>query len=275
MQQIINFVIRNKTFLLFLLLFIFSIGLTIQSHSYHKSKFINSTNVLTGGIYEGASGISDYFKLRSQNDILIEENNALRNRLLNGNPAINKEGYQVDSTNYNGNYRIQSAKVINNNYSASKNYITLNKGLKDSIKEDLAVITSKGIVGIVDNTSNSYARVLSILNTKSSINAQLKSTNHIGSLKWNTRSSEMVQLTDISKFAPVKEGDTIVTGGQSSIFPQGILIGSIDSYVLDISGDTYTVQVKLFNDMTNLGHVYVIENLDKEEIEQLERVDDE
>ena len=275
MQQIINFVIRNKTFLLFLLLFIFSIGLTIQSHSYHKSKFINSTNVLTGGIYEGASGISDYFKLRSQNDILIEENNALRNRLLNGNPAINKEGYQVDSTNYNGNYRIQSAKVINNNYSASKNYITLNKGLKDSIKEDLAVITSKGIVGIVDNTSNSYARVLSILNTKSSINAQLKSTNHIGSLKWDARSSEMVQLTDISKFAPVKEGDTIVTGGQSSIFPQGILIGSIDSYVLDISGDTYTVQVKLFNDMTNLGHVYVIENLDKEEIEQLERVDDE
>ncbi len=275
MQQIINFVIRNKTFLLFLLLFIFSIGLTIQSHSYHKSKFINSTNVLTGGIYEGASGISDYFKLRSQNDILIEENNALRNRLLNGNPAINKEGYQVDSTNYNGNYRIQSAKVINNNYSASKNYITLNKGLKDSIKEDLAVITSKGIVGIVDNTSNSYARVLSILNTKSSINAQLKSTNHIGSLKWDARSSEMVQLTDISKFAPVKEGDTIVTGGQSSIFPQGILIGSIDSYVLDISGDTYTVQVKLFNDMTNLGHVYVIENLDKDEIEQLERVDDE
>ena len=275
MQQIINFVIRNKTFLLFLLLFGVSIGLTIQSHSYHKSKFINSANFITGGIYEGASGISDYFNLRSQNDILLEENNQLRSQLLNQNEAIATNSSFIDTMSYQGQYRVQSAKVINNNYSASKNYITLNKGEKDSIKEDLAVITSKGIVGIIDNTSNGYSRVLSILNTKSSINAQLKSTNHIGSLEWDARSSEMVQLSDISKFAPVKEGDTIVTGGQSSIFPQGILIGTIDSFVLDISGDTYTVQVKLFNDMTNLGHVYIIENLDREEIQQLERTDDE
>ena len=275
MQQIINFVIRNKTFLLFLLLFGVSIGLTIQSHSYHKSKFINSANFITGGIYEGASGISDYFNLRSQNDILLEENNQLRSQLLNQNEVIATNSSFIDTMSYQGQYRVQSAKVINNNYSASKNYITLNKGEKDSIKEDLAVITSKGIVGIIDNTSNGYSRVLSILNTKSSINAQLKSTNHIGSLEWDARSSEMVQLSDISKFAPVKEGDTIVTGGQSSIFPQGILIGTIDSFVLDISGDTYTVQVKLFNDMTNLGHVYIIENLDREEIQQLESTDDE
>ena len=113
--------------------------------------------------------------------------------------------------------------------------------------------------------------MLSILSTKSKINAQLKSTNHIGSLEWNAKSSsEMVQLTDISKFAPVKKGDTIVTGGESSIFPQGILIGIVDSFVLDISGDTYTVDIKLFNDMTNLSHVYIIENLDAEEIKQLE-----
>lgn len=275
MQQIINFIIRNKTFLLFLLLFGVSIGLTIQSHSYHKSKFINSANFLTGGIYEGASGISDYFSLRSQNDILIEENNQLRSQLLNQNDTTSTQSSIIDTTSYDGFYRVQSAKVINNNYASTKNYITLNKGLKDSIKEDLAVITSKGIVGIIDKTSNGYSRVLSILNTKSSINAQLKSTNHIGSLEWDSRSSEMVQLTDISKFAPVKEGDTIVTGGQSSIFPQGIMIGTIDSYVLDISGDTYTVQVKLFNDMTNLGHVYVIENLDLNEIQQLERTEDE
>lgn len=270
MQQIINFVIRNKTFLLFLLLFGVSIGLTIQSHSYHKSKFINSANFITGGVYEGASGISDYFNLRSQNDILIEENNKLRSILINGNDSINLKISSIDTTRYDGHYRMQSARVINNNYAATKNYITLNKGEKDSIKEDLAVITSKGIVGIIDNTSNGYSRVLSILNTKSSINAQLKSTNHIGSLKWDAKSPEIVQLTDISKFAPVREGDTIVTGGQSSIFPQGVLIGIIDSYTLDISGDTYTVQVELFNDMTNLGHVYIIENLDIEEIKQLE-----
>lgn len=137
---------------------------------------------------------------------------------------------------------------------------------------DLGVITSKGIVGIIDNTSNNYSRVISILNTKSRINAQLKNSNHIGSLIWNTKSPEFVQLIDISKFAPVIVGDTIITGGQSSIFPKGIPIGTIDNYELDISGDMYTINVKLFNDMTAIGHVYVISNNDFEEIQSLQNI---
>lgn len=270
MQQIINFVLRNKTFLLFLLLFFVSITLTIQSHSYHKSKFINSANFFTGGIYEGASNVSNYFDLKTQNEILVEENNTLRSQILNGLDSSVTTTSKIDTITFNGRYRIQTAKIINNNYSVSKNYLTINKGEKHELKEDLAVITSKGILGIIDNTSNGYARVLSILNTKSRINAQLKSSNHIGSLIWNAKSSSTVQLTDISKFAPVKQGDTIVTGGQSSIFPQGLPIGIVDDFVLDISGDTYTINVKLFNDMTNLSHVYIIENLDTDEIKQLE-----
>jgi rod shape-determining protein MreC len=275
MQQIINFVLRNKTSLLFLLLFFVSIALTIQSHSYHKSKFINSANFFTGGIYESASNVSNYFDLKTQNEILIEENNALRSQILNGIDSSVTSISKIDTTSYNGRYKIRTGKIINNNYSSSKNYLTINKGKKDGLKEDLAVITSKGIVGIIDNTSNGYARVLSILNTKSRINAQLKSSNHIGSLIWNAKSSSIVQLTDISKFAPVKPGDTIVTGGQSSIFPQGIPIGTVDHFVLDISGDTYTVDIQLFNDMTNVSHVYIIENLDAEEIKQLENPVDE
>ena len=276
MQQIINFVIRNKTHLLFLLLFIISLGLTIQSHSYHKSKFINSANFLTGGIYESANGVSDYFDLYDQNNILLEENNRLRSQIFNGSDSIIITSSSIDSVTYNGRYAIQTAKIINNNYALTKNYLTINKGENTGINEDFGVITSKGIVGIIDNTSSDYARVLSILNTKSRINAQLKSSNHIGSLKWDGKSPvTTVQLTDISKFAPVKEGDSIITGGQSTIFPKGIPIGTIESFDLDISGDTYTIQIKLFNDMTNLSHVYIIENLDSEEIKLLENPIDE
>jgi rod shape-determining protein MreC len=71
---------------------------------------------------------------------------------------------------------------------------------------------------------------------------------------------------DFSKFAPIKMGDTIVTGGQSAIFPEGIGIGTISNFEIDVSGDTYTIQVKLFNDMTNIGTVYILENLDRSEI---------
>ncbi len=272
MQQIFNFVIRNKTFLLFLLLFGIALILTIQSHSYHKSKFINSANGFTGGVYGSFQNISQYFGLRAQNDLLTEENKQLRTLLFNRETQT--DSVRIDSID-GKQYRIIKAEVYKNSYSKTNNYLTINKGIKDSIKQDLGVITSKGIVGITDNTSKNYATVLSILNKNSRINAQLKSTNHFGSLKWNAKSPQQVQLTDISKFAPVKIGDTIITGGQSSIFPKGIPIGIVESFAIDISGDTYTVEVELFNDMTSIGHVYIIENLHTKEIKSLEALNDE
>lgn len=268
MQQIINFVIRNKTFLLFLLLFGLSFALIIQSHSYHKSKFINSTNFISGGLYNTTHNIKAYFDLKKQNEILVEENNRLKSILYNTENS-DENGPEVDSS-INNTYVFKTATVIKNSYSNSKNYITIDKGKKDGMKQDLGVITSKGIVGIIDNTSQNYSRVISILNTKSRINAQLKSSNHIGSLVWNTKSPEFAQVKDISKFAPVKIGDTIITGGQSTIFPKGIPIGTIDTFSLDPSGDTYTLDVKLFNDMTNIGYVYVITNSDSQEIKSLQ-----
>ncbi len=273
MQQIFNFVIRNKTFLLFLLLLSIALALTIQSHSYHRSKFINSANGLTGGVYGMSNSIDQYFNLRDENAILSEENKSLREQLFNS--ASTSDSTYVDTKYSKGKYRVITADIYKNSYSLTNNYLTLNKGRNDSIKEDFGVITSKGIIGIIDNTSNNYATALSILNKRSRINAKLKSTDHIGTLKWNGNSPFFVQLEDVSKFAPVKVGDTIVTGGQSAIFPKGIGIGIIDSFETDISGDTYNIQVRLFNDMTSIGTVYIIDNLDRTEIKTLEKSTDE
>ncbi|MGJ8550968.1 rod shape-determining protein MreC [Winogradskyella wichelsiae] len=273
MQQIFNFVIRNKTFLLFLLLLSIALSLTIQSHSYHKSKFINSANILTGGVYGTMNSVDQYFYLKKENDLLVEENRFLREKLLN--LPIVKDSTLIDTTYQKSKYRVTTAEVYKNSYSLPNNYLTLNRGKNDSIKEDLGVITSNGIIGIIDNTSKNYSRTLSILNQKSQINAQLKSSNHIGSLTWNGKSPVFVQLEDVSQFAPIKEGDTIITGGESSIFPKGIGIGTIDSFKTDISGDTYTIEVRLFNDMTNLGTVYILENLDRNQIRTLENKSDE
>ena len=273
MQQIINFLIRNKTFLLFLLLFSISLFLTIQSHSYHKSKFINSANFLTGGIYEAANNIGDYFNLKTENAILLEENNRLKSILFNTTKDNLKEQYK-DSSLINASYKLTAAHVYKNSFSATNNYLTINKGKRDSIKQDYGVITSKGIVGIIDNTSKKYARVMSVLNTNIRVNAQLKKTNHFGTLKWNGKSPEYAQLVDLPKQAPVNVGDTIITGGLSTIFPKGIPIGVISAFKIDATENYFEIDIKLFNDMTNVGHVYIIENLDTEEISTLNNLDE-
>lgn len=267
MQQIINFIIRNKTFLLFLLLFVISIIFTIQSHSYHKSKFINSANFLTGGVYNSANKVTQYFNLKSQNDILSEENNRLKSLLFNAENV--KDSISTDSVWFKANYNFSSANVIRNSYSATDNYLLINKGKNDSIKQDYGVISNKGIIGIIDKTSNNYATVISILNTTSRISAQLQKTNHYGSLTWNVKNPNIVQLTDIQKNANVTIEDTIVTSGRSSIFPKGIPIGTVKNFKLDVAENYYEIDVKLFNDMTNIEHVYIIENRDIEEITNL------
>ncbi len=272
MQQILFFLIRNKNFLLFLFLFIVSFSLTIQSHSFHKNKFINSSNFFSGGIYSMKNNITDYFKLKGENELLLEDNAQLKKQLEAYKKLVSK--HQIDTTANYYKYEYVTAKVINNSYYKARNVLTLNKGSKDFVYVDQGVITSKGLVGIVKNTSTNYATVQSILNITSQINAKLKKSNHFGSLIWNTQDPNIVQLIEIPRHALIQKGDTIVTGGKSTIFPEGILVGKIEDFVLNQDKNSYTLNIALFNDMTNLEHVYIITNKDRQEITNLEQEED-
>jgi len=265
MQQIINFIIRYKNFLLYILLLIISLGFTIQSHSYHQSRFFNSSNWITGNIYSASHGVSSYFELQKENKALVEDNKRLRNLLFNHKITDSIRPDSVWST-----YAITNAKIIKNSYADHRNYITIDKGERDSVKIDMGVITDHGILGIIENTSKKFASVQSILNEKSNINAKIKNTDHFGSLVWDANNYNVVQLIDIPRLVPLLIGDTIVTGAMSSIFPENIPIGTINSYDLDDSENFYTINVALFNDMTNIKNVYVVSNADRKEIQELE-----
>lgn len=268
MQQIINFLIRYKNTILFLLLLSISVSFTVQSHTYHKSKFVGSTNFLTGGLYDWTNDLSAYFYLKEYNERLIKENKRLRTIFFNKTMTDSVQ-IQIDSTSYDKPYRLISAKVISNNYSKTDNYLLLNRGKKDGVKEDLGVITSNGVIGIIEKTTQNYARVLSILNTNSALNVRLKKSNHYGTLIWNGKNPNLVQLTYVPKIATIQKGDTVVTGGKSFIFPEGIPVGIIHDFHLGKNESYYDINIQLFNDMTNIGYVYVIKNKNKEEFLKL------
>jgi rod shape-determining protein MreC len=269
MQQIVSFIIKNSYRLLFLLLFVLSITFTIQSHSYHKSKVISSANFFTGGVYQKVSDINEYFHLKAQNDQLAIENARLKTLLFNLKDTT-KTKPLLDSIKGVRKTDIIVSKVIRNSYSTYENFLTINNGKLSGITPDMGVINSAGIVGIIDKTSKNYATVISILNVNSKINAKIKKSNHFGSLIWNGKSTGFAQLIDVPRLAGVRKGDTIVTGGQSVIFPENIGIGTIDKVYIDNETNYYTLDIKLFNDMTNLGYVYIIKNKDRQEIINLE-----
>jgi len=79
-----------------------------------------------------------------------------------------------------------------------------------------------------------------------------------------------VQLEDIPRIVELYIGDTIVTGAMSSIFPENIPIGTIKKFDLLASENFYTIDVALFNDMTNIKNVYIIKNRNSDKIQILE-----
>ncbi|KGD67935.1 rod shape-determining protein MreC [Flavobacterium aquatile] len=269
MQQIFNFIFKNSYRMLFLLLMGIALSLTIQSHSFHKSKVISSANFLSGGVYEKMNNVEEYFNLKIQNDELAKENARLKSIIFNVKDSTK---IQFDTVAGNSKVSLITAKVIKNSYNVHENYLTLNRGSKEGIKQDMGVINSLGIVGVIENTSTNYSTVLSILNVKSPINAKIKKSNHIGSLTWNGKNTGFVQLVDVPRLSSARKGDTIVTGGQSTIFPENINIGTIDKVYIDNETNYYTLDIRLFNDMTSLGYVYVVKNKDTPEIIELEKI---
>ena len=269
MQQLIYFFQKYRYFLFFVLLEFIALFLIINNNTFHKSKFISSANGVTGGLYKNFSKLSNYFNLDTQNKELAAENEKLKNLLerykSTQDSTIN--GIIIDTSKYNQKYTYTKAKIIRHSFHLPNNYLTINKGTSQGVEKEMAVINSKGIIGITENSNSNYTRVQSILNSNSKINARLKNNTHFGSLEWDGKDYKTIQLHDIPRQAVIKVGDTIITDGKSTIFPEGILIGTIKN--IDTKNNKNLIDIELFNDMSSLGHVYVVTHLDKKEINSL------
>jgi len=271
MQQLIYFIRKFRFFLLFLLLETLALFFTVQHHSYHSSKIINSANFLSGNIYKQVSTIRDFIHLKKENHLLNEENVNLKNLLEQQNLNQSSSAFILeDSTRYTQKYQYINAKVINNNYTGQNNFLTLNKGSSHQLVPDLGVVNSKGILGVIKNTSTNYATILSILNARSNINVRLKTSTHFGTLIWNGLNYKILQIVDIPRQANIQQGDTIITGGKSAIFPEGILVGTIENFTFE-NNQYQEINVQLFNDMSTIGQVQIIKNFQKKEQQDLEQ----
>ena len=276
MQQLINFIQKYRYFLFFLFLELIALQLIINNLSFHKSKFISSASSITGGFYNKINTISDYFQLDIENKELLNENLILRNKLEKLSQNIDTVAVSkiFNKTKFSQRYSYFQGRVEKNQFRNNYNFLTINLGEKDSITPEMGVINSKGILGITENVLQSYSRVRSILNKNSKINAKLKNSNYFGSLTWNGLDYNITQLMDIPRQAKLKVGDTIITGGMSSIFPEGIPIGRVDNIVNELSIKRI-INIQLFNDMSNLKNIYVVKDFDKQQLMNLEKLSNE
>jgi len=171
-------------------------------------------------------------------------------------------------------YFYTSAKVINQTVNKQHNFLTLNKGSNVGIRPEMGVISADGVIGIVVNVSKKFSTVISLLNLDFRVSAKLAKNNYFGSLHWDGKDYRKVKLDEIPYHIDVNRGDTVITSGYSSIFPEGIVIGTVSNSEVK-GGNFYEIEVDLSVDFKSLAFVDVISNLHREEQKVLEELDNE
>ncbi len=273
MRSLIRFLVRNHVFLLFLTLEVVSVVLIFNYNNFQRVHYLNSANKVTASIYKTFNTVVNYFRLSPINQELAEENTRLKSELSYYREfTAEQERSALSDTSSYGKYRYKSALIINKSVNKQYNYLVLDKGRKDGITPDQGIICENGIVGIVNNVSESYATGLSLLNRRLMISGKLEKNDYFGTISWNGMNYRYVQLSDIPSHIEVNKGDTVVTAGSSTYFPEGILIGTVESYEINQGESFYNLQVRLSVDFNAVTYVEIIRNRDRAEIKELENL---
>lgn len=272
MRNFFRFIEKYHFFLLFLVFETLALYLVVNYNQLQQQTFISTSNRVTASFLEVSGSFRNYFVLKRANDELSRENAFLRSQLQNmaetapsRNVASSVDLLTPDRFHY------RQAKVINNSVNKQFNYITINRGAMHGIKPETGVISARGLVGVVKNVSSHYSTVISLLNTRLKVSAKLRDSNFFGSLEWDGDSYRHVVLTEIPAHAPVQIGDAVVTSGYSTIFPDGILVGTIEDFILGEGEGFYRIKVKLSVDFKSLAYVEVAEKITGEEQRNLEK----
>ena len=270
MRSLFRFLLRNYFVMMFLALEVVSFSLMVSYNNYQRVTFINSSNDVVGTIYERFSHFDDYFSLSRTNARLAAENAALRKQLQMRIALQEKYPVNRPDTVDAPAYYFTSAKVISNSVNKQFNYITLNKGSRQGIKPDMGIISADGVVGVITNVSPNYSTGLSLLNKRLSIPAKITKNNYFGALVWDGEHSNTADLKEIPFHIMVNVGDTVVTSGYSSIFPEGLMIGTITKWEQDPGTNFYNIKVELSTNFRTLKYVEVVRNTKQAELKKLE-----
>lgn len=273
MRELFRFLLRFNAFFLFVILEVVAGLLIVQNKAFHRSRFMNSANAVTGTVYENFHGFTSYLDLKEVNDSLLAENARLREQMTN---AYTDEGvrkyvvYDSLSPQYEQVFEYIEAKVISNTTHLSTNYFFIDRGKSHGVAVEMGVITNNGVAGIITDVSDHYAVAMSLLHQNTAISARLDLQGASGQLIWDGRDIGKAKLIDIPKSTRINIGDPIVTNGFSHVFPENIPIGVVEDFK-QIPGTNFVeVDVNLHTDFNSLAYVYVVDHLRIDEIIQLE-----
>lgn len=275
MQFLTNLIGKIGLFMFFISLLLASIYLMATRSDFHKNAIGVQSMAVNGYLSEKVSGIQHFWNLPNENKSLLDENARLKNQMAKfAVPSLSADSMQVqvDSV-YRQKFTYLPAEVVDYSLRKKDNYFLINKGKLDGIKQDMAVLSPNGVVGAILNSSDHYSSVISVLHSQTNIKARIKGLEYFGIVVWPGKDHRELALTEIPKYLKVEIGDTVMTAGASASYPEGELIGKVTQLMPNDDTGDYDITVTTFDDLATVRSVYVVENLDKIEIDTVKAVE--
>jgi rod shape-determining protein MreC len=269
MRNLLVFLRKHYFILLFLLLEAVSLILFFNFNEFQNTAMYGISSTFTGAIYRTFRNISEYFSLRKTNQTLVEEMARLHSRLPDAYYKSDAYSFYRNDTVYQLQYRYISAKVISNSTDKRNNFLMISKGSLQGVRNHMGVIIGNRIVGQVVSVSPHFSWIISMLNKDSKISGKFKKNNQLVNVEWPGGNYRYGSVKEVPKHVRIQEGDTIITSGNSDIFPEGILIGTISEFTV-VPDENFNYGTILFStDFNSLGYVEIVVDLMRKEKEDL------
>lgn len=251
-----------------------------------KSTVGDIISPMQGGINKVGKSISDKMDILTSKQDLLDENKQLKEKidaLSYDNKILAGENSDLD--NYRELYKLDqkypdypkvAATVIGRDGNNWFNLFTIDKGKDDGIDVDMNVIAGNGLVGIVSEVGNHYAKIRSIIDDKSNVSSMFENTGETCIVKGNMQSiyKGFIDVTMISNTAAAKNGDSVVTSQISDKFLPGLLVGYISNIKDEPDGLSKSAELTPVVSFDKLETVLVITTLkDSSEIEDIKNYD--
>lgn len=273
MRNLFRFIVKYHFLLLFLALEVICFCLIILNRSFQSTAIINSANKVSGTLYAAVANGKEYLLLKEENYSLAEENRRLKNAMKSSYEIISLDTLVRNDTLFRKKYVYTLGRIINSKSSGRTNYLTLNIGKKQGVERDNAIVNADGIVGIVKDVSDNFCTATSILHKDQKVSVKFKKDGSSVVLSWEEGDDAFHStLINVPTHVRMVKGDTIVTSHLSDLFPEGVTVGTIESYEKKKGEAFFTVRIRLSADFKKLNYVYVIKNIYKEEKDSLENI---
>ena len=253
----------------FILLEIASLSMLSHNSELQRLWFARLSHGFMAKTWGATQAVGNYFSLKKQNDDLALENERLKGIVRGYEQAAHEADPAFMPVFGDNGFKYIPATIIKSGTSSQHNYLILDKGSEDGVVENSGIISSKGVIGIVDAVSKHYSLAISFLNKELNISARLDTSGAVGPLAWDGLHTDGAVLKEIPLQFKYNPGDTVYTSGYSAIFPPDIPLG-IAGEAKVINGATNEISVRLFQDHSALKYVTIIENTRLSEIAEIE-----